>query len=88
MAHNIIRRQARKPLNVFNYVELGQLVPLGRTEAAGVVLGRKVGGRAGWIASRAAYVGRVLGLDNRLGLAWGWGRDAMAQLLLRPLWDG
>ncbi len=86
VAANILRRRRRKPLQVFQYTELGQLVPLGGGEAAGVVLGRQVRGKSGWLASRAAYMSRIMGLDNRIGLAWGWGRQAMTQSLLRPLW--
>lgn len=86
VAANIMRARRRKPLQPFKYMELGQLIPLGRGEAAGHVLGRPVSGAQGWLASRAAYMSRILGLDNRIGLAWGWGRQAMTQSLLRPLW--
>lgn len=86
VADNILRRQQRVPLQPFKYTELGQLVPLGGGEAAGTILGRKVRGTQGWLASRAVYMSRILGLDNRIGLAWGWGRQAMTQSLLSPLW--
>lgn len=86
VAANIRRAHAGQPLRPFVYKELGRLVPLGKGEAAGSVLGRNVKGLPAWLASRGAYMAQVLGMDNRMGLAWGWGRQAMAQSLLRPLW--
>lgn len=88
VAENVILRRQGRPLKVFNYAELGQLVPLGAGEAAGSVFGRVVRGRTAWLASRAAYVRNIFGMDNRLGLAAAWGREAMTSAVLRPLWSG
>lgn len=72
LADNLLRAAAGEPLRPFAYQDLGEMMSLGRQDAALTGGGFTLAGRAAYELRRLAYLTRLPGSSHRLKVAAGW----------------
>jgi NADH dehydrogenase len=72
LARNILRAIAGKPLKPFQYSSKGELISLGRWEAAGIIFGIPVYGKLAWFIWRTVYLFKFISGPKRLRIAFDW----------------
>jgi NADH dehydrogenase len=80
VAENIRRRLCGRPMRPYHYQLLGQLLSLGRNQAALDVFGVKLEGFIAWVIWRAIHLAKLRGWRSRVGVLLDW---AFSYLFLR-----
>lgn len=72
VASNIIAMLKKRPLTCFTYKERGQIVSLGRWNAAAKIFGFKFSGHLAWWVWRTIYVSKIIGWKNKVRVVADW----------------
>jgi NADH dehydrogenase len=78
-AANLVRRlQGRSP-HVFRYRHRGDIVSLGYHDAVGEIAGLQLAGPLVWFLWRTVFLGKLIGLKNRVRVALDWTIASLAE---------
>ena len=71
-AANLVRRLQGRSLHTFRYRHRGDIVSLGYHDAVGEIAGLQLAGPLVWFLWRTVFLGKLIGLKNRLRVALDW----------------
>ena len=71
-AGNVVRRLSGRPPLAFRYRHRGDIVSLGYHEAVGEIAGLQISGPLVWFLWRTVFLGKLIGLKNRVRVALDW----------------
>lgn len=73
---NLLRGRSTKPFKYFNF---GGLVSVGEHFAAVNLMGVKLSGFIGWFVWRSLYLGKIVGVSNKLRIVLDWTLDLLVE---------
>ncbi len=78
-ARNLVRLLSGRETRPFRYFDFGGLVSVGEHYAAVNLLGVKIDGFIGWVIWRSLYLGKLVGLSNKIRVLIDWTLDLLIE---------